>query len=601
MFDISGAPVLVDLIDDWMYGLGAVGDEMEVRGVGDDFAVVSRDGQRGRVVKIDGQGLFIVAERGFSYDHPQSREPAIDFDAGQIFTDVTLKRTMSRDDLFERSVASVTWTLPVHSIVEPVEALGDGLFAAFERFSGPEYLIIGSSNVLGSGFGDYHAVTPERLLDTREAIGVPRARRIGPGETITVDVAGRGGLPEDGVLAVTMNATVTEPTGSGFIKVWPTGVPFPEVSNLNYVGNQTVANSVTVTVGPDGNLQLFNSDAAAAHVVLDITGYYSNSDGSRGAQYVSHGLPQRLLDSRTDPNPAKQRLGPRQFVDVVVPSGQSAGPYLGVKGDRVATAAVLSVTAVGGTASSFLSVYPSDLPVRPTTSTLNFVAGDIRSNSVVAKLPTDNTIRIYNHAGSVDVVVDLFGHYSEFVVSEFENVDNRNVPVQQSGRYYPTTPYRRFDSREDSPFPGTGALEPGSALILGNSAGWTDIWNVTATEPSRAGFLSVVGYSDSGIDVDGLTSNVNFISNETIAAAAYATGTPDNAIYNANGFSHVIVDVFGFLTPERLSSIDTAFSQVVSRGLSSADLAAGDLTGGDLNVRSVPSVSRSNDATWFNP
>eukprot|EP01041_Mallomonas_annulata_P037740 gene37740-61100_t len=73
----------------------------------------------------------------------------------------------------------------------------------------------------GEGF---EPMTPTRLLDTRFGIGAP-ARPLDQ-TPITVAIAGRDGVPADatGVLA---NVTVTEPTGSGFLTLWPSGTEMP--------------------------------------------------------------------------------------------------------------------------------------------------------------------------------------------------------------------------------------------------------------------------------------------------------------------------------------------------------------------------------------
>jgi len=437
------------------------------------------------------------------------------------------------------------WTLPVgEQNVTPKAALPGGFVIAWEQGK----MVLLNVDLLTSGFGDYQAVVPERVVDTRSGLGVPRPGRLAPGETIVVDIAGRAGLPEGGVLAVTMNVTATEPLGAGFIKIWPSERARPEISNLNYTVGRTVANGVTVTLGRDGKLRLYNHVESATHVLLDITGYYTTGASEPSARYAPITTPARVLDTRNATQGVFGKLGPGEFIDIEVPYSPSAS--IGeVDG---AVAAVLNMTVVNATEFSFLSVYPSDAPQRPDVSTINFYPGDIRSNLTIAQSIGNTPIRLYNHAGTVDVVVDVLGHYIEPVADE---------PISQAGRYYPVTPFRRFDSRESSPFDGTGAIPPGFVLILDNSEGWTDIWNVTVTEPTTAGFVSAIPWSDQdGIDGSG-TSTVNFVQGETVANGAYATGGPDNAVLNASGDSHVVVDVFGYLTPVELRSLDDSFNR----------------------------------------
>jgi hypothetical protein len=72
---------------------------------------------------------------------------------------------------------------------------------------------------------------------------------------------------------------------------------------------------------------------------------------------------------------------------------------------------VLNVTATGPTKTSFLTVWPDDA-IKPTASDLNWVAGETVPNPVVVKLGADGAVKIFNAAGSTDVVVDVSGWYS---------------------------------------------------------------------------------------------------------------------------------------------------------------------------------------------
>ena len=69
------------------------------------------------------------------------------------------------------------------------------------------------------------------------------------------------------------------------------------------------------------------------------------------------------------------------------------------------------MTAVNGTAGSFLTLFPADAD-RPLASNLNWTAGAAPvPNKVDVKLSGDGKVSMYNHAGTVDVVVDIVGYY----------------------------------------------------------------------------------------------------------------------------------------------------------------------------------------------
>ncbi len=121
--------------------------------------------------------------------------------------------------------------------------------------------------------GQYRALTPARILDTRTGVGAP-AVKIGPGQTREVQVTGQGGVPATGVSAVVINVTVTEPTTASHLTAYPTGQPQPVTSNLNFVAGQTVPNLVMAKVGADGKVSVFNN-LGTSHVIFDVVGWYS--------------------------------------------------------------------------------------------------------------------------------------------------------------------------------------------------------------------------------------------------------------------------------------------------------------------------------------
>jgi len=78
-----------------------------------------------------------------------------------------------------------------------------------------------------------------------------------------------------------------------------------------------------------------------------------------------------------------------------------------------ARAVSLNVTVVGPTAQGNLTLYPSDQP-RPSSSTLNYSAGQLRANNAVIALGADGKLKIYPFLlgnGSVDVLLDVAGYF----------------------------------------------------------------------------------------------------------------------------------------------------------------------------------------------
>lgn len=270
---------------------------------------------------------------------------------------------------------------------------------------------------------DYTGVDPQRLLDTRTSAqggggtidgGSSGGGPIGQGQTLLLPVVGRGTVPATGVGAVALNVTAITPTESNFLKVYPSGVVSPNVSNLNFTAGQTIANMVIAKVGADGRIALFNN-AGSTQVVVDIVGWFPSVSEFTGI------VPQRFVDTRscgacTTVDGQYQAIGP------IAPGGsltvQMAGrgpsPSSPEWIPSNAGAVALNVTVVGSTASNFLTVFPAG-GARPVVSNLNFVAGQTIPNMVMVKLGVGGAdagkITIYNNAGSTPVLVDVVGWF----------------------------------------------------------------------------------------------------------------------------------------------------------------------------------------------
>ncbi len=117
----------------------------------------------------------------------------------------------------------------------------------------------------------YRAVSPVRLLDTRDGTGASAPGKVPADGTVALHVAGVGGVPEDAV-AVVLNVTVTEPDAAGFVTAWPCGQPRPLASNLNYAPGQNVPNLVTARIGVNGDVCLYT--LASTHLIADLNGWH---------------------------------------------------------------------------------------------------------------------------------------------------------------------------------------------------------------------------------------------------------------------------------------------------------------------------------------
>ena len=127
----------------------------------------------------------------------------------------------------------------------------------------------------GPPSGVYSALTPVRILDTRDGTG-GFGGPMSPGQWITVPVAGQLGVPAVSASspprAVVLNLTATDPTQPSYLTVDPGTVV--HASDLNFTPGQTVANLVVATLAGDGSVHIYN-DKGLVNVIVDVVGWYS--------------------------------------------------------------------------------------------------------------------------------------------------------------------------------------------------------------------------------------------------------------------------------------------------------------------------------------
>lgn len=122
----------------------------------------------------------------------------------------------------------------------------------------------------------YQALTPTRLLDTRNGTGGlsgPFTNHTARTFTVT---GGSSGVPPNAI-AVTGNLTVTGQTSSGYLSIGPVATDNPGNSTLNFPVGDDRANAVTVALGAGGTLSITfvaPSNGPTAHAIFDVTGYF---------------------------------------------------------------------------------------------------------------------------------------------------------------------------------------------------------------------------------------------------------------------------------------------------------------------------------------
>ncbi|MGH9264102.1 MAG: CAP domain-containing protein [Acidimicrobiales bacterium] len=376
--------------------------------------------------------------------------------------------------------------------------------------------------------GRFTPLTPVRILDTRTGTG-GFTTPVGPGGTIDVEIAGRGGIPTTDVAGVAMTVTVTQPTATGYLTLYPSGTARPAPSNVNFDPGETMSNLAVVKVGSNGKVSLFNA-TGTTHVIIDAAGWYSGSAAGNAGRFEPL-PPSRILDTRLGVGGAV-RLAPGASVDVQV-AGRGGVPSAG------AMAAVMNVTATGTAADGYLTVYPTG-EARPWASNLNVTAGDTVATRAMVKLGSGGRVTVYNGAGATDVIVDVGGWYTDASVAG------------TLGAYVPVTPARVLDTRLgiggfSTPVAGGTAVDvqvagQGGVPATGARA---VILNATVTQPGGEGYLSLFPAGTAQPNA----SDVNFAAGDTQPnLVVVQLGAGGKVRLFSSATTHAIFDVAGWIS-----------------------------------------------------
>ncbi len=361
--------------------------------------------------------------------------------------------------------------------------------------------------------GAYVPTAPTRFLDTRTGLGYPSA--VLPGQSITVQVAGKAGVPA-GAGAVQMMLLVTNASEAGWVAAYPSGGIAPTVSSLNFVARQDKPNLVTVKLGADGAITLRNGSAGTLHLVADVAGWFGAGEPTE-AGMLKTVEPRRVVDTR-DAGGAVAPNSTRQ-VSLASDPSRPAG----------AVAAVVNLTATNATAAGYLSAYAGT--TAPGTSALNFTAGETAANGITVPLTQDGTFTVLNASvGTTDVVVDIVGYVT-------------GGQATKPGAYVAATPTRWLDTRTTGPVRGQDSVTLPKDPATGRTYA-AALVNLTVTEPQAPGYLTAYPMGSPRP----LASNVNFVRGQTVASSATVklNGNQMSVAVGSVAPAHVVVDLLGY-------------------------------------------------------
>ena len=449
--------------------------------------------------------------------------------------------------------------------------------------------------------GQYNAITPERVCDTRSgyndvASGVTgqcanSGNPVITNQSVIAQVAGIGAIPAnaEAVIATVTVAPVSN-GGSGYISVNPGSTTYsstdpPSTSLLNFGKEETTSNTGTFLLSTGGQLSLFTS--AEVNVIVDISGYYAPSSQS----YYSPMAPQRICDTRKlSPSDLSFDTTTAQCNNSGIPLSSSSpipvavdyvgGPISAMFANATAVSLVVGVIGTVGpvchkvstqtvcsTVGGYITVYPATSagtcgPV-PMVSNVNYKDKAPQSNAVTVEMSssgTDGTFCVANNNSEdpVNIYIDLQGYFTS--------------SANGAASYTPLTPVRICDTRStyndvvqgassrcansgnslSSNSPTITVSVPAAADVPSNAT--AIVVNVVIVGATGGGYATVYngGTQPGTSNLNwGAASNYKFdqipdISNMVVIPITQSTSS--FKIF-ASSSANVVVDVYGYYSP----------------------------------------------------
>ena len=430
--------------------------------------------------------------------------------------------------------------------------------------AGPEHVVaidsLGSSSATSIAsvylyipLSNYTAVTPFRILDTRNS-----GPALGPGVTRILQVTGVGATPvPTNAVAVVLNVTAVFGSASSLLSLYPTGTPSPGTSNLNFRAGTVTPNLVTVTLGTGGAVSILNA-LGTVNVLADVEGYFASPGTTTPAGEFHPMTPSRVCDTRsTSPTPACKAhgalIGGTPMVVTITGGAIPTG---------TAAAVVLNLTGVAGSATTYVSVFPTTTsgtcPYNgrnpPPISNLNIVAGAVQANRVMVALGkgpagANSAICVYAAVGKINVLLDASGWFG-------------TTAAPAGYQYQPIAPSRICDTRTAGGGCTAGALGtvPRPVHVAGfggvpapggaNPVIEAVIANLTGIAPTRATYMVLyaanLGAPPGASDIN--LSPGQVLPNLVVVQLDTAAGSSDGVmnLLNAAGTANAAIDIEGW-------------------------------------------------------
>ncbi|MDQ6712734.1 MAG: hypothetical protein M3Z28_06035, partial [Candidatus Dormibacteraeota bacterium] len=284
-----------------------------------------------------------------------------------------------------------------------------------------------------------------------------------------MQVAGQGGIPSGGAAAVVLNVAVTNTTANGVLIAYPTGSGQPSTSNINFVAGQTISNLVQLPLGTSGQVAL-TSVGSSADLILDVEGYVAQIASGTAGLMNPLNPSSRICDTRGGLGTpcSGQTVAANGSLNIQV-TGQGGIPSSGVQ------AVVMNAAVTNAATSGSLTVYPAGQAI-PSTTNLNWWAGQTLSNRVVVPVGTGGQVTLVNRSGgSADFIVDVFAW----------TTDGSN-PSASGSEYGAVLASRVCDTRAGSGTQCAGQTVQASGTLTIQVAGLAGVPSMSSSTPPTA-------------------------------------------------------------------------------------------------------------------
>lgn len=261
----------------------------------------------------------------------------------------------------------------------------------------------------GGGTSLYNPVTPAVVADTRNATRtgtcpVAACTTIPANATITVQVAGKGGIPAGGASAAALNFAVAN-NRSGWLRAGA-GDKAERNTVIAFDSGEPKSGFGIVPLDANGRISVENVSNYPLDVVIEAQGWFAPPDGD-GQDFIVKNPASRVLDTTKGTGLCATtcaRIAAGTSLTVTV-AGQGGVPASGVQ------VAALNVTGANGSRTvGYLSVTPGGTAPSGVAEVIS-QNGETTTNLVFAKLSADGKITLSATGASFDVGLDVEGWY----------------------------------------------------------------------------------------------------------------------------------------------------------------------------------------------